>query len=66
MTTATVPDRYNVPAQIKQESRITPALSSMYPQIHTPISAYTIQQASKKCKFYIKFFKMFILDAKSG
>ena len=28
---------------ITQESRISPALSSMHPQTHTPISSYSIQ-----------------------
>lgn len=36
---------------ITQESRITPTLSSMHPQMHTPISNYNIQQPLKKCKF---------------
>ncbi len=34
----------------KQESRIPPALSSMHPQIHTPISIYNILYSQKKCK----------------
>jgi len=35
---------------IMQESRISPALSSMCPQTHTPISIYSIQQSPKKFK----------------
>ena len=34
---------------ITRESRITPTLSSMHPQTHTPISNYNIQQIRKIC-----------------
>ena len=42
---------------IMQESRIAPALSSMHPQMHTPISIYNIQQALKKYKFLYEIFQ---------
>ena len=46
-----------------QKSQSTLALSSIHPQMYTPIDIYNIQQILKKCKLYIKFFKIFILDA---
>lgn len=51
---------------LKKESRTTPALSSMHPQMHTPISNYNIQHIKIKCKNYRKFFKICIRLVKSS
>jgi hypothetical protein len=42
---------------ITQESWSTPALSSIHPQMHTPISIYNIPQTFKKASFIDNFSK---------
>lgn len=53
-------------AHNKKESQVSLTLSSICPQTYTPISRNIILLVCEICKPYMKFFRVFIREAKSG